>query len=129
MGALRFPAADTHGLGELVVVLPLAGQPVRLLPRPDTHFSRSWGDFRILLFGGRPGLRSDSARLRRRLPCARPVHYRAGMSGATGPGAMIGRAVPNLEFPSSMGGRFRFRGRVGVGPLALFFFICNATPG
>ena len=60
---------------------------------------------------------------------ARPVHYRAGMSGEAGPGDMIDRAVPDLEFPSTRGHRFRLRGRVGVGPLALFFYIRNATPG
>ena len=42
---------------------------------------------------------------------------------------MIDRPVPDLEFPSSQGGRFRLRGRVGVGPLVLFFYIRNATPG
>ncbi len=51
------------------------------------------------------------------------------MSGAAGPGDMIDRAVPDLEFPSTQGHRFRLRGRVGVGPLALFFYIRNATPG
>ena len=42
---------------------------------------------------------------------------------------MIDRPVPDLELISSQGGLFRLRGRVGVGPLALFFYIRNATPG
>ncbi len=45
------------------------------------------------------------------------------------PDEMIDRPVPDLELSSSQGGRFRLRGRVGVGPLALFFYIRNATPG
>ena len=45
------------------------------------------------------------------------------------PADMIDRPVPDLELPSSQGGRFRLRGRVGVGPLVLFFYIRNATPG
>ena len=47
----------------------------------------------------------------------------------SGPVDMIDRPVPDLELPSSRGGLFRLRGRVGVGPLALFFYIRNATPG
>jgi len=78
------------------------------------------------------GLRGGSkarARAGRGLSVRGPVHYRARMSGAAGPGDMIDRAVPDLEFPSTQGGRFRLRARVGVGPLALFFYIRNATPG
>ena len=65
----------------------------------------------------------------RRLWGARPLHYRARVSEPPVPGDMIDRAVPDLEFPSSQGGTFRLRSRVGVGPLALFFYIRNATPG
>ena len=46
-----------------------------------------------------------------------------------GPVDMIDRPVPDLALPSSQGGLFRLRGRVGVGPLVLFFYIRNATPG
>ena len=42
---------------------------------------------------------------------------------------MLDREVPDLALPSSQGGTFRLRGRVGKGPLALFFYIRNATPG
>ena len=51
------------------------------------------------------------------------------MSDPAGLGGMIDRAVPDLAFPSSQDRLFRLRGRVGVGPLALFFYIHNATPG
>ena len=65
----------------------------------------------------------------RRLWRARPLHYGAEVSDPTGPEDMIDRAVPDLELPSSQGGTFRLTSRVGVGPLALFFYIRNATPG
>ena len=42
---------------------------------------------------------------------------------------ILDQPVPDLELPSSQGGRFRLRSRVGVGPLVLFFYIRNATPG
>ena len=42
---------------------------------------------------------------------------------------MLDREVPDLVLPSSQGGSFPLRGRVGKGPLALFFYIRNATPG
>jgi len=61
------------------------------------------------------------------LPLASALHYGAGVSA--NPAGMIDHPVPDLELPSSQGGRFRLRGRVGVGPLALFFYIRNATPG
>jgi peroxiredoxin len=57
---------------------------------------------------------------------ASALHYGPEVSG---PVDMIDHPVPDLELPSSQGGRFRLRGRVGVGPLALFFYIRNATPG
>ena len=62
----------------------------------------------------------------RGLARASALHYVPEVSGAVD---MIDRPVPDLELPSSQGGRFRLRGRVGVGPLALFFYIRNATPG
>jgi peroxiredoxin len=37
--------------------------------------------------------------------------------------------VPDLTLPASRGGDLRLRSRVGVGPLVLFFFIRNGTPG
>jgi len=42
---------------------------------------------------------------------------------------LVGTPIPDLELPSSAGGTFRLRGRVGQGPLALFFYLHNATPG
>ena len=51
------------------------------------------------------------------------------MSEPSSPEDMIDRPVPDLELPSSQGGTFRLRSRVGLGPLALFFYIRNATPG
>ena len=43
--------------------------------------------------------------------------------------SLVGTAVPDLELPTSTGGTFRLRSRVGIGPLALFFYIRNGTPG
>jgi peroxiredoxin len=54
------------------------------------------------------------------------VHYGAIVSV---PADMIDREIPDLELPSSQGGTFRLRSQVGLGPLALFFYIRNATPG
>ena len=70
-----------------------------------------------------PGRHVNGAR---RLPGASGLHYGPRVSG---PVDMIDRPVPDLELPSSRGGLFRLRGRVGAGPLALFFYIRNATPG
>jgi hypothetical protein len=61
-----------------------------------------------------------------RLLRASALPYGAEMSV---PADMIDRPVPDLELPSSQGGRFPLRGRVGIGPLVLFFYIRNATPG
>jgi hypothetical protein len=47
----------------------------------------------------------------------------------TRPDEAIGRPVPDLSLPSSQDGTFSLRSRVGVGPLVLFFYIRNATPG
>jgi hypothetical protein len=44
------------------------------------------------------------------------------------PADMIGRAVPDIALPSSDGGTFQLRQRVGCGPLVLFFYIRNGTP-
>ena len=37
--------------------------------------------------------------------------------------------MPDLALPSSAGGSFALRSRVGIGPLVLFFYIKNASPG
>ena len=42
---------------------------------------------------------------------------------------LLDRPLPDLEFPSSVGGSFRLRQFVGERPLALFFYIRNSTPG
>jgi peroxiredoxin len=41
----------------------------------------------------------------------------------------VGRPVPDLSLPSTIGDRFHLRSRVGRGPLVLFFYIRNASPG
>jgi peroxiredoxin len=41
---------------------------------------------------------------------------------------MIGRPIPEIGLPSSDGGTFWLRQRVGRGPLVLFFYIRNGTP-
>ena len=42
---------------------------------------------------------------------------------------LTGQLVPDLALPDQAGARFRLRSRVGLGPLALFFYIRNGTPG
>jgi peroxiredoxin len=51
------------------------------------------------------------------------------MSRVERPEDLVGLPVPDLSLPSSSGGTFAFRGRVGLGPLALFFYLRNSTPG
>lgn len=51
------------------------------------------------------------------------------MDAARTPGSLVGRPVPDLRLPSTAGGTFALRSRVGRGPLVLFFFIHNGTPG
>jgi hypothetical protein len=45
------------------------------------------------------------------------------------PESLVGTPVPDLVLPSSSGTPFGLRSRVGVGPLVLFFYIRNGTPG
>jgi peroxiredoxin len=51
------------------------------------------------------------------------------MASRARPEDLLDRELPDLELPSSDGGTFRLRGRVGVGPLVLFFYLRNGTPG
>jgi hypothetical protein len=51
-----------------------------------------------------------------------------GVSRAA-PDDLVGTLIPDLELPSSDGGTFRLRSRIGAGPLVLFFYLRNATPG
>jgi hypothetical protein len=57
-----------------------------------------------------------------------PVWYPPRVSRAA-PDDLVGTLIPDLELPSSDGGTFRLRSRIGVGPLVLFFYLHNATPG
>ena len=41
----------------------------------------------------------------------------------------IGRPAPEISLPGTLGGPLSLRFRVGIGPLALFFYIHNRTPG
>jgi hypothetical protein len=50
-------------------------------------------------------------------------------SAVHGPESMLGRDLPDLRLGSSLGGEFALRSRVGLGPLVLFFYIHNGTPG
>jgi peroxiredoxin len=45
------------------------------------------------------------------------------------PEDLLDREIPDLALPASTGDTFRFRGQVGRGPLVLFFYIRNASPG
>ena len=48
---------------------------------------------------------------------------------AARPESLLDQPVPDLTLPASNGESFRLRGRVGVGPLVLFFYVRNASPG
>jgi peroxiredoxin len=41
----------------------------------------------------------------------------------------VGRLVPDLALASTAGGLFRVRDEAAHGPLVLFFYIRNGTPG
>jgi hypothetical protein len=59
----------------------------------------------------------------------RAVHYGARMSDPPGPFALVGSRAPELALPSSNGEIFRLHQRLEHGPVVLFFFIHNGTPG
>ena len=42
---------------------------------------------------------------------------------------LVGQPIPDLSLVSSEGGEFRLRREIGGGPLVLFFYIRNGTPG
>jgi hypothetical protein len=42
---------------------------------------------------------------------------------------LVGQPLPDLAIPAPDGRPYALRGRVGAGPLALFMFIQNGTPG
>ena len=45
------------------------------------------------------------------------------------PEELLDHDVPDLALPASTGGEFHFRAAIGKGPLVLFFYIRNASPG
>ena len=51
------------------------------------------------------------------------------MERPSGETLRVGLALPDLALPDPTGAPFRLRSRVGLGPLVLFFFIRNGTPG
>ncbi len=51
------------------------------------------------------------------------------MTAIERPEDLVGTPLPDLRLPSSAGGTFGLRDCVGRGPLVLFFFIRNGTPG
>jgi hypothetical protein len=55
--------------------------------------------------------------------------YLADVSAIIGPEQLVEKPIPDLRLPSSTGGIYALRGRVGVGPLVLFFYVHNGTPG
>jgi hypothetical protein len=57
------------------------------------------------------------------------VTYRAAVTNLSKPEQLVEQAIPAISLPSSAGGKFDLRSRVGVGPLVLFFYIYNGTPG
>jgi peroxiredoxin len=42
---------------------------------------------------------------------------------------LIGQPLPDITLPAADGTPFAIRGRVGHGPLVLFMYIRNGTPG
>lgn len=64
-----------------------------------------------------------------RLPPRKSLVYGAAVNRIAGPESLVEQPIPDLHLPSSAGGTFALRGRVGVGPLALFFYIHNGTAG
>ena len=42
---------------------------------------------------------------------------------------LVGQPLPDLTLPAADGTLFPLRSRVGVGPLVLFVYIRNGTPG
>jgi hypothetical protein len=63
------------------------------------------------------------------LPLVTRLVYVADVSDIAGPESLVEQPIPDLVLASSAGGTFALRGRVGVGPLALFFYLHNGTPG
>jgi peroxiredoxin len=51
------------------------------------------------------------------------------MTATPDPESLVGQPIPDLAFPSSAGGELHTRQFVGHGPLVLFFYIRDATPG
>lgn len=51
------------------------------------------------------------------------------MNALLDPEQLVEQPIPDLRLPSSLGGEFALRGRVGRGPLVLFFYVRNGTPG
>lgn len=51
------------------------------------------------------------------------------MSPSTALVELIGQPLPAIALPAPDGTLFALRGRVGLGPLVLFLFIRNGTPG
>lgn len=45
------------------------------------------------------------------------------------PESLLDREIPDVELPRSDRGTLRFRERIGIGPLVLFFYVRNASPG
>lgn len=89
-------------------------------------------DYRERLQGSRtPHFKQCSKRAfeRSSLPGTRGLHYGARVNRIAGPETLVEQPIPDLLLPSTQGGKFALRSRVGVGPLVLFFYIHNGTPG
>lgn len=51
------------------------------------------------------------------------------MTPTAAPPELLGRPLPDLALPDARGDRFALRQFVGRGPVALFFYILNGSPG
>jgi hypothetical protein len=66
---------------------------------------------------------------RTRLGRASGLDYGAPMESQGRPEELVGLPVPDLRLATTRGTAFALRSRVGRGPLVLFFYIHNGTPG
>jgi hypothetical protein len=63
------------------------------------------------------------------LHVAHEAGYGARVSEPVPAESVVGRLAPPLVLPDSAGGSFRLEDHLERGPVVLFFFIHNGTPG
>jgi hypothetical protein len=63
------------------------------------------------------------------LHVAHEAGYGPFVTEPASPESIVGRTAPALVLPDSAGGSFRLNEHLERGPVVLFFFIHNGTPG